>query len=136
MRLTVLFDPPYWIGLLEDERDGLLYVTRYIFGAEPSDQQVYEFVLREAVSLFARMTVGVPTESAEEHRVGYKRMIREAKRATEERGISTQAQQAIRQQIEANQQARRVICRADREAERDRRREIARQKAKDKHRGH
>ncbi len=135
MRLTILFDHPYWIGLLEDERDGCLYAARHIFGAEPSDQQVYEFVLRNAVELFARMTVGVPIEAQTEQRVGYKRMIREARRATAERGLSTQAQAAIKQQIEANKQVRRQVSREEREAERERKREIARQKAKEKHRG-
>ena|SRR5579871_3140101 len=136
MRLTILFDHPYWIALLEDERDGLLYAARYIFGAEPNDQQVYKFVLRDAVGLFARMTVGVPIDAQVDQRVGYKRMIREARRATEERGISTQAQIAIKAQIEGNKQDRRQISREDREAERERKREVARQKTKDKHRGH
>jgi hypothetical protein len=136
MHLTILFDHPYWIGLLEDERDGCLYAARHIFGAEPSDQQVYEFVLREASILFARMTTGIAIESGKKHAVGYKRMIREARRSIEDRGISMQAQAAIRQQIEANKQVRQQTSRAAREAERKRKREIARQKAQEKHRGH
>jgi hypothetical protein len=136
MRLTILFDHPYWIGLLEDERDGCLYAARHIFGSEPSDQQVYEFVLREASEMFRRMTSGVPLMFSDNHPVGYKRMMREARRATEERGLSTQAQAAIKQQIEANKQVRQQISRAERSAERQRKREIAVQKAKAKHRGH
>ena len=62
MRLTVLFDTPYWIGLSEVERDGCLYVARHIFGAEPSDAEVSEFVQRDLLTLQARMTVGVPIE--------------------------------------------------------------------------
>jgi hypothetical protein len=63
MRLTIYFESPYWIGLLEEERDGLLYVGRHIFGTEPSDAQVYDFVLHELTALQARMTVGLPIES-------------------------------------------------------------------------
>lgn len=136
MRLTILFDPPYWIGLLEDERDGCLFAARHIFGAEPSDQVVFDFVLHEAVHLFARMTAGIPVEAAAAKPVGYKRMIREARRATEACGMSTLAQAAIKQQLEQNKQQRRTISRANRNAERERQREIARQKARAKHRGH
>ena len=136
MRLTILFDHPYWIGLLEDERDGSLYAVRHLFGAEPSDQQVYEFVLREVTTLFARMTIGIPIELSENHPVGYKRMIRAARHSIEDRGISTQAQAAIKQQIEANKQVRQQSTRTKRDAARERKREIARQKTKEKHRGH
>ena len=128
MRLTILFDHPYWIGLLEDEHDGLLYAARYIFGAEPSDQTVYEFVLHEAAALLAGMTVGVPIESHAVRPVGYKRMMREAHRATQERGISTQAQIAIKQQIEQNKRERRHEAHEAREAARERKRMIKQKK--------
>ncbi len=136
MKLSILFDQPYWIAVLEDERDGALYAAKHIFGAEPSDQQVYEFVLNEAAALLAQMTIGVPVEHAAARSVGYKRMIRAAKRETQARGISTQAQAAIKQQIEQNKQSRRRISRAERKAERERKRQIAREKAKAKQRGH
>lgn len=136
MRLTILFDDPYWIGLLEDQRGDLLYAARHVFGAEPSDAQVYDFVLRDSGRLFASMTVGVPVDSVAASPGGFKRRMREARRAAGERGISTLAQDAIRQQYEANKQTRRAVSRAERDAERERKRAVARQKAKDRHRGH
>jgi hypothetical protein len=136
MRLTILFDNPYWIALLEDERDGLLYAARHIFGPEPNDAQVYEFVRHEAGCLLASMTVGVPVDAAETRQVGYKRMIRETKRAMQVRSISTAAQDALRQQIEQNKQERHATSRAERDAEREHKREVALQKAREKHRGH
>lgn len=136
MRLTILFDDPYWIGLLEDERDGCLYASRHVFGAEPSDAQVYDFVLRDIAVLLAQMTVGVPVTAAAAHTVGFKRRLREARRATEERGIASRAQDALRRQLEQNQQARRQVSREEREAEKEHKRAVARQKAREKHRGH
>ncbi len=135
MKLTIIFDQPYWIGVLEDERDDTLYAVRHIFGAEPSDQRVYVFVLDEAVALMAQMSVGVPVDSVEARQVGYKRMIREARRETAAQDISTQAQAAIKQQIEQNKQVRRRVSRAERDAERERKRQMAQEKAKAKHRG-
>ncbi len=38
VRLTVLFEPPFWIGLCEREEDGQYAVCRIVFGAEPREQ--------------------------------------------------------------------------------------------------
>ncbi len=61
MRLTILFNDPYWIGLLEVERDGSLYTAIHSFGAEPGDPELYGFVVHHLALLQARMTVGSPT---------------------------------------------------------------------------
>ena len=45
VRLTVLFEPPFWIGLCEREEDGQYAVCRIVFGTEPREQEVYAFVL-------------------------------------------------------------------------------------------
>ena len=138
MRLTILFDDPYWIGLLEMERDGRLFAARHIFGAEPSDAEVYEFVQRELLALQAQMTVGVSLEKLPdtERRINPKRAFREARRAVAETGIGTKAQEAMKRQIEANQTVRIEQSKTERDAERERKRAIAVAKAKAKHRGH
>ena len=38
VRLTVLFEPPFWIGLCERGEDGQYAVRRIVFGAEPREQ--------------------------------------------------------------------------------------------------
>ena len=49
--LTVLFDEPFWIGLLE-RFDGKKYeVCKVTFGAEPKDYEVYQFLLRNTYKL-------------------------------------------------------------------------------------
>ncbi|HEX3051475.1 MAG TPA: YjdF family protein [Aggregatilineaceae bacterium] len=135
MNFTVYFDAPYWVGVLEDQRDGLLFAVKHIFGAEPSDQLVYEFLLAELPSLQARMTVGVPVEAQTQKRINPKRMQREARRALADNGIRTKAQEAIQQQFEVNKQERKQTSREQRDAEREHKRDMAREKALKKHRG-
>jgi hypothetical protein len=53
MKLTVSFDPPYWVGVLEEERDGVLYAARYIFGAMPGNQEIYDLVRHDLNNLRA-----------------------------------------------------------------------------------
>jgi hypothetical protein len=117
MQLTILFDAPYWIGLLEVEREHCLYVARYIFGAEPSDQLVYEFVQRDLLALLTSMTAGLPVDGAPAaRRINPKRALREARRAVAPQGLATQSQEALRLQLEQNKQARETTSREALEA--------------------
>jgi len=136
MRFTILFHAPYWIGLLEDERDGYLYAARHIFGSEPSDQEVYEVIQRDLLHLIADMQVGIPVDSrALSHAKNPKRMQREARREVAEVGMSTKAQTALKAEFEARKTERHSVAREEREAEKAHKRAIAREKAKAKHRG-
>lgn len=46
--LTVLFEAPFWVGVVERVEDGRLSACRIVFGAEPKDYEVWEYVLRSA----------------------------------------------------------------------------------------
>ncbi len=135
MRLTILFNDPYWTGLIEIERESCLYAATHIFGAEPSAQEVYQFVLRDLVGLLSCMTIGLPVEVTEHRPVNPKRKQREARRYVMQQGMSTKAQQVIKQQLEQNKQERIQTTRKQRDLFREHKREVARDKAKAKHRG-
>ena len=137
MRFTILFDPPYWIGLLETESDGLLYAARHIFGAEPSDPEVYAFVQHDLLPLMRSMTVGLPIDlAATPHHINPKRMQRVMRREVLRTDVPSKSHEAMRLQIEANTQARLTITRAQRDTERQHKRDVAAAKAKAKHKGH
>ena len=132
----MLFDDPYWVGVLELKRDGRLFAAKYIFGAEPSDQVVYEFVQRDLLALQARMTVGAPTEQrAAGRHINPKRAQREIRPQMASYDVSTRSQEARRLQIEANMQARHAITREETQIRRDHKREVAHARAKARHRG-
>lgn len=142
MQFTVLFVDPYWIGLLEAERDGRLFAAKFIFGAEPSEGEIAAFVLSRDYDALAQsianapIDAGVPVESAQARAVNFKRMQREIRQQIDELSVSSKAHEAMRLQVEQHKQARRVESKAEREAEKARKRQIALDKAKAKHRGH
>ena len=137
MRLTILFDPPYWIGLLEAEADGLLYAARHIFGAEPSDAEVYAFVQNDLLALMQTMTVGLPIDSAPTRRhINPKRLQRDIRREVLRNDVPSKAHEAIHLQIEAKVQERLTVTRAQRDAQRQHKRDASTAKAKAKHKGH
>ena len=46
VKLTVLFNDPFWIGVFEIEDKNLYMVSKATFGCEPNDTEVYEFIIK------------------------------------------------------------------------------------------
>ncbi|MFA9399101.1 MAG: YjdF family protein, partial [Clostridiaceae bacterium] len=46
IKLTVLFDDSFWIGVFEKMEDGKIEVCRVVFGQELKDYEIYEFILK------------------------------------------------------------------------------------------
>ncbi len=131
--LTVFFDGQFWIGIFERTEDGKLSVSRVVFGVEPKEQQVYEFVLRYYLKLrFSPPVEGVKIRTAASNP---KRRQRQIARSAE-KGIGTRSQQAMKLAQEAGKAARKTRAKEQREAEEQRKRELHAEKKKARHRGH
>lgn len=50
-KLTVFFDDPFWVGVFERIEENKLSVCRVVFGAEPKDYEVYDFILKNYSNL-------------------------------------------------------------------------------------
>lgn len=107
-KLTVYFENPFWVGVFERIEDGKLSVAKVIFGAEPTDYQVQEYILKYYDSL--KFSPAVETVVKDIKR-NPKRMQREAKRQMNETGIGTKSQQALKLQQEQNKQERKTRSR-------------------------
>ena len=46
-KLTIFFENPFWVGVFEKVIDKRLSVCKVVFGSEPKDYEVYDFVLKE-----------------------------------------------------------------------------------------
>lgn len=132
-KLTVLFDPPFWVGVFERERAGLYEACRVVFGAEPRDFEIYAYILDHYDRLAFSPTLAAGPEA--DRTVNPKRAQREARRQIQPSGIGTKAQQALQLQREQNREEHRALSREVREKEEDRRRQLRREKKKQKHRG-
>ena len=132
-QITVLFEDPFWVALYERESGGKYEVCKITFGAEPKDYEVYEFLLKNHKKLPFSPAVSVC--GFEEKRISPKRRQREAKKATEQKGIGTKAQQALKLQHEQCKLERKTKSREQKEAEKDRQFAIRQEKKKAKHRG-
>lgn len=131
--LTVYHDGQFWVGLAEHVEDGRYGVARIVFGAEPSDEEILQFVAGkwEKLSFFD----GKPAEASKPAK-NPKRRAREAAKALKQPAMSTKAQQALAAQKEAMKQES-AHARSRRHVEEaDARYEQRKLKRKQKHRGH
>lgn len=132
-RLTVYFDPPFWVGVYERVCDGALEAAKITFGAEPKDYQVYEFMLKHWSQLSFGPPVTVQDEAARPKNP--KRLQRTIKVQLAAQGTSTKSQQALQLQREERKVERQSRSRQEKETEKRRRYAQRQEKRKEKHRG-
>lgn len=131
--LTVFFEDPFWVGVIERVDDGKLSVCKVTFGAEPKDYDVWEFILQNYDKLVFSPTVETEMKQTADNP---KRRLRNVRKQTERRGIGTKSQQALQIQREEMKKERRQNSREQRDAEAQRRFEMKQMKKKEKRRGH
>lgn len=131
--LTVFFEKPFWVGVLERFENGTLSVTKITFGAEPKDYAVYDFILKHYSNLSFCLAV---TSVVKETKKNPKRIQREIKKQLQNTGIGTKSQQALKLQQEQKKQERKTKSREQKQAEAERQFLRKQQKKKEKHKGH
>lgn len=133
-KFTVLFEPPFWIGLYERVDKGRYSVCRVVFGAEPKDNEIYEFLLLNWKKLNLQNSVKI--EKTVEKKINLKRMQRLIHKQVETKGIGTKAQQALKVQQEQSKEKQKLAYREKRELCKQQQFELRKEKRKEKHRGH
>ena len=131
-KLTVYFEDPFWVGIFERVEDGKLSVCKVTFGAEPTDYEVWEFVLKHYYELEFSPAVETGIKRSADNP---KRRQRNARKQLERTGIGTKSQQALQMQLEQNKQERKLKSREQKLAEVERQFALKQQKKKEKHKG-
>jgi hypothetical protein len=137
IKVTVLLENSFWVGIFERNDDEGYAVARKIFGGEPTNAELYEFVLAH----FDELKFTEPKEfKLIIKRKNHKRMQREVKyemkKAKQELSSATHAQEVLRLDLEKNKKARKVVSKAEKEARKEEKFRQKQEKRKKKHRGH
>lgn len=99
--LTVHHDGQFWIGLAEHVEDGTYGVARIVFGTEPSDEEILQFVTSKWAEL---AFFGDDPAEASKPAKNPKRRAREASKALKQPAMGTRAQQVLASQRETMKQ--------------------------------
>lgn len=137
IKATILLDGAFWVGFFERTDKKGYSVARKIFGGEPSDAEVYEFVLNN----YEELKFGAPQEfKLEIKRMNPKRVQREVRREMEQlksqNRPSTHAQDYMREELEKNKKARKDLNKKKKEEKKEQQFLIKQEKRREKHRGH
>lgn len=136
MILTVYYDGQFWVGVIEIQESGSLKVYRYVFGTEPRDTEVLEFVNHQLPDVIEKnKQVGIEDKKRLNIKVNPKRLQRQVAKEIKQKGISTKSQEAIKENLEQHKKESKECRKQNRDAFKRRKREIKKQKAKQKHRG-
>lgn len=116
--LTLYHDGQFWVGVVEHVEDGKLSACRIVFGAEPSNEEVLQFVIRKWESLQFH---GEEEGSTPKIAKNAKRRIREASKELSRHPISTKSQQVLseaREALKAERETRRVQAKREEQKQR------------------
>lgn len=137
IKATIFFEKRFWVGTFErTDKEGYA-IARHIFGPEPSDPEVYEFVLNHYQELKFGQAKNIHVEI---QRMNPKRLAREVrkemKKMKETAEPSTLAQNYMREKIERNKKVKKAKSSAEKQARKDEQFVLKQEKRKEKHRGH
>lgn len=137
IKVTVLLENSFWIGLFERNDSEGYAVARKIFGGEPTDPELYDFVLTQ----FDELKFTEPQNfKLVIKRKNPKRMQREVRHEMEKakNGLpgTTYAQEVLRLDLEKNKKLKQVTSKAEKEIRLEEKFQQKQAKKKKKHRGH
>lgn len=137
IKVTVLIENSLWTAIFERNDPEGYAVARKIFGTEPSDPELYEFVLNN----FHELKFTSPQEfKLIIKRKNYKRMQREVKKelskSKNDAPIVSHAQETLRIELEKNKKIKQTISKAEKELKLKQKFLEKQNKKKEKQKGH
>ena len=135
IKLTILFNDPFWIGIFEQEEKGIYKVCKVTFGAEPKEGDVLDYILKGFYKLNFSSSK-VENKKIIEKKENPKKLQREINKELKKKTIGTKAQIALSKAYEENKIERTKKSKAYKEIEKERQFAIKQLKKKEKHKGH
>ncbi|QJC88187.1 YjdF family protein [Bacillus inaquosorum] len=136
MKLTIYYDGQFWVGVIEEVNNGKLRAFRHLFGKEPKDSEVLDFVHDHLLTIMSKTEQeGVRLKGRHQKKVNPKRLQRQVSKELKNAGVTSKAQEAMKLEFEARKQKKKQLTKEQRENLKEKKYLLKKQKAKKKHRG-
>lgn len=137
IKATIFFEATFWVGIFERTDQEKYAAVRHIFGKEPTDPEIYNFVLHD----YSKLKFGKPQEfQLQIKRINPKRAQREVRREMEkfkeENRSSTFSQDYIREELEQKKLERKANSSAQKKERKELQFQLKQEKKKKKQKGH
>lgn len=133
--ITICFEAPFWVGIYERQIQNQYCVCKIVFGAEPKDYTVYEYLQNHWQQL--RFSPSITVGKLQKTYANPKRMQRAIQKQTQTNPhIGTKAQQAYQLLYQQQKQLKNRTKKLHRQQQKQRQFILRQQKQKEKHKGH
>ncbi|MED4116962.1 YjdF family protein [Priestia megaterium] len=136
MSLTIYHDGQFWVGIIEVVEGGKLKAFRYVFGAEPKDKEILDFIYYRLLDIINQSVhSGLDVRRKSDKKINPKRLQRQVAKERNKVGVSTKAEEAIKQEYEEKKKSKKKRAKQYREELKEQKYLMKKQKAKAKHKG-
>ncbi|MEK5174333.1 YjdF family protein [Heyndrickxia sp. FSL W8-0496] len=136
MKLTIYYDGQFYVGLVETVSNHHLKAYRYIFGNDPKDHEVLDFIYQDLPRLIAnQQQKGIPVEKKSLKKINPKRLQRMVSKELKQIGTSPKAQDAIKEEYTQRKKEKIIRNKQLKEEQKELKRKLKIQKKKNKHKG-
>ncbi|MED4170618.1 YjdF family protein [Priestia megaterium] len=136
MSLTIYHDGQFWVGIIEFVEDGKLRAFRYVFGAEPKDKEILDFIYYKLQDIINQSVhSGLDVKGKSNKKINPKRLQRQVAKQINKVGVSTKAQEAMKQEYEERKKSKKKRAKQYREELKEQKYLMKKQKARAKHKG-
>jgi hypothetical protein len=94
---TIFFEDPFWVGILEENYNGIIYIGKHIFGAEPSNSELLQFYINKFENI-RKFKIG--KTDIETKKMNFKKAIKKSMKAQNKIGIGTKSQNLFKRAFE------------------------------------
>lgn len=136
MKLTIFYDGQFYVGLIETISDNKFKAYRFVFGTEPNDHEVLDFIYKDLQRIIEKHEQnGIPINNIQEKKMNPKRLQRKAAKELKQTTFSSKAQEALNAEYELRKKKRVVKNKQLLEKQKQYKRDLKVQKAKNKRKG-
>jgi len=94
---TIFFEDPFWVGILEENYNGINYMGKHIFGAEPSNSELLLFYVYEFENI---NKIKISETDIKTKKMNFKKSISKSKKAQNKIGVGTKSQNLFKMAFE------------------------------------
>jgi hypothetical protein len=86
---TIFFENQFWVGVLEENYNGINYIGKHIFGTEPSNSELLQFYIYE----FDKINkIKISETEIKTKKMSFKKSLNKSRKAQAKIGIGTKSQ--------------------------------------------
>jgi len=130
---TIFFENPYWVGVLEENYNGINYIGKYVFGAEPSNSELLQFYIYEFDKI---EKIKISETEMETKKISFKKSLNKSKKVQNKIGVGTKSQNLFQKAFEEIMEIRKKKHRMEENMDKEEKYKKKQEKKLEKRKGH